>query len=123
KGLIENQIAEFYALDAASYPTDKQEDKQIKCIIGARSITDYSYEAWVTKHLVLSPVTTYELAGIEDVIYDHVIRRLCTLGMTLAQGVLAGAYLFTIAKETSTYIRGDTSIAVIRERGITLEPP
>lgn len=64
---------------------------------------------------------TYALAGIDYALWDNVVKRLFRPGMTLAQATLCGAYLFTLAKDSSIYVRGDTTIAVINENGIFLE--
>lgn len=118
RAITESELAGFYAADVATYP---DEEKRIKCIVTAYAKKSGTFHSWVTKHTVLSPVSTYELAGIEDALYDNVVKRFFRADMTLAQGALCGCYLFAVAKETSTYIRGDTSLVIITGDGVFSE--
>jgi hypothetical protein len=120
KTLVEGQLTAFYADNVSTYPSD---DKRLKFIITAYAIKSKAFRSWSTRHTTLVPIQTYELAGIEDALYGNVAKRLFVPGMTLSQTTLCGTHLFGVAKATSTYVRGDTSIAIINEHGVFMESP
>src|ERR1017187_4723667 len=54
-------------------------------------------------------------------LYDDIAARLYAPDKPIAQLILSGVYMFTIAENTSNCIKGPISVAVIRENGIFME--
>jgi hypothetical protein len=100
---------------------DPDEDKWFKLFIGAVSKTTKESNVWATENVRLRTIGDSELIGWDEPLYAGTMRRLCRPKMTAAQAVLAGIYVLTIAEESSNYVGGDTSVAVIRENGIWME--
>lgn len=122
KQLVEKRLAPFYSNDVAVYPTEDI-NKVHKFIIAARCRATGTFEVWGSRHTTLIPVTAYELAGIEDDLYDRVAKQLYRDGMSFAQAMMAGVYLLSVAESTSSFIRGPIQVAAVWERGIELENP
>ncbi len=120
KRVMEGRLPNFYANEVANYPCDDS-DKLHKFIVGAYSPANKQFAVWASAHTRLIPVTSYELAGVEDNLYDYLAQRLYKPSMTFPQAILAGLYLLTVAEATSTYVRSPFRVAVISERGIEME--
>jgi hypothetical protein len=118
--IVQNEIRKLYRDDIPSYPAP-DEDKVHKFIVAARSETPNSCAVWGSRHSTLEIIKKPELAGIEDAVYDHVAKRVYFPNAKLPQAVLAALYVMVIGKETSTLIRGDVSVAVVRKDGIHME--
>src|SRR5438874_7631882 len=123
KQVVEQRLPSFYIQVAAHPAPDDIRQQEHKFIIAAYSKSDNNFEVWANRSTALIAVTSYELAGVEDVLYDHIAQRMFLPSMTFQQAVLAGLYLFTIAESTSTYIRGPIQVAAISENGISMEKP
>src|SRR5258705_3355145 len=120
KTLIEKRLPSFFKNEVANYPVP-DDDKLHKFIIAAYSNDSKQFEVWASRHTRLIPVTSYELAGVEDAVYEHVAKKLYRPDMEVAQAILAGCHLFAIAESTSSIIRSPISIAVIYEYGMWME--
>jgi hypothetical protein len=118
--VAEKELQDFYKRDVHLCPDP---NKEVKFIIAAFCSTTEQYEVWETFNIALSPISYDEptLVGWDEPLYKNTAKRLHSLGITVAQAVLAGVYLFTIAEATSNYIRSPFSIAVIRKSGIWME--
>ena len=121
KHLMERRLPAFYRQVADHPAPDEIKQHEHKFIVAAYSKSDKKYEIWASRSTALVPVTSYELAGVEDVLYDHIAQRMFTPKMTFHQAVLAGLYLFTIAESTSTYIRTPIHVAAVSEAGISMD--
>jgi hypothetical protein len=120
RNIVEKRLAHFYSNDVATYPTE-DENKVHKFIIAARCKTTGEFEVWGTRHTTLVPVTSYELAGVEDDLYDHIAKRLYHDRITFSQAMIAGVHLFSVAESTSTFIRSPIQVAAVWKNGIQLE--
>jgi len=118
--VTERTLADFYAFDVSlsSLPDD---DKFFKFIFAASCPSTGTYGAWFSANVTLCPMQSFELAGWDEPLYVNVGRRFYTKGISIAQAVLAGVYLMTIAEGTSQYVRGPISVAIIRDNGIWME--
>jgi hypothetical protein len=119
QALIESELEDFYARDVALCP-DPPEEKRVKLFIAA-AIPNAEYEVWVTEGIRLRPIQEHELNGHQEPLYEATAKRLYSSGMTIAQAILASIYVLTIAEETSNYVRGPMSVAVIDKHGIWME--
>jgi hypothetical protein len=122
KRLIENRLPNFFATEVSNYPA-ADEDKLHKFIVAAYSPSSREFDVWRSHGTRLMSVTSYELAGVEDALYDYNARRLHTPDMTFPQAILASLYLFSIAESTCTHIRNPFQVAAIWEDGIMMEKP
>lgn len=120
KRIMEQRLPDFYSNDVANYPCTDAE-KLHKFIVGAYSPASKAFAVWASSHTRLIPVTSYELAGVEDKIYDYLAQRLYRPDMTFSQAILAGLYLLTVAEATSSYVGGPYRVAVVSARGIEME--
>jgi hypothetical protein len=113
----EEALAHFYAHDVKLYPGKK---KEVKFFIGAWHQPSGEYGVWVTENVRLRRLPKDEalMFGCEEPIYWLTAKRLFSEGMSTAQAILAGLYLFTIAEGTSNYIKGPFSVAVVQSNGI-----
>lgn len=73
---------------------------------------------WKTVGPTCRQIHDVTLLGWEEPIYWREASRLYEPNLSTSTGILLGAHLFSIAKETSNVISGDTKVVVIRESGI-----
>ncbi len=116
----QRELQDFYARDVQFCPDP---NKDVKFMIAACCPMSKQYEVWETLNIVLSPIGYDEptLIGWDEPLYKNMAQRLHSASATVAQAVLAGVYVFTVAEATSNYIRSPFSVAVIRENGIWME--
>jgi hypothetical protein len=118
--VIESVLVEFYRNDVALCP-DPPDEKYLKFFIAASSPKVRQFNAWISENVRLRPLDKHELIGWDAPIYKLALRRLYGEKMSLSQAVLAAIYVLTVAKETSNYVGGALSLAIIRENGIWME--
>jgi hypothetical protein len=116
----EQTLEEFYKCDVQLCPDP---NKIIKFLIVASHPKSGQYQAWTTENIRLRPIPDDEplLLGWDEPLYKNIAKRLYSHDTTIAQAVLAGVYLFTIAEGTSQYVRSPFSIAVITGKSIWME--
>src|SRR5262249_22266668 len=88
KRIVERRLPTFYSNEVETFPGIDAESKLHKFVIAAWSPLSHTFEVWVSRFCNLVPISTYELAGVEDVLYDHMARRLYKPEMTLSQCLL-----------------------------------
>jgi hypothetical protein len=118
--MTESELLRFYEVDKlACLDSDKTTD----FVIGAVSTATGQYDAWTNKNTRLRPIgrDRPELVGWYQALYDDIAARLYTPDKSIAQVILSGVYMFTVAENTSNCIKGPISVAVIRENGIFME--
>jgi hypothetical protein len=120
KQLMERRLPHFFNLEVANYPC-ADEEKLHKFIVAAHSTVDRKFQVWASRNTVLIPVTSYEIAGVEDKLYDYVARQFYRPNMKFSQAILAGLYVLTVAESTSSYVRSPFQTAVIWAGGIETE--
>jgi hypothetical protein len=118
--VTERTLSDFYAFDVTLSPLPDDE-KCFKLIFAVSCPVTGAYGAWFSANVTLSPMGSFELAGWDEPLYVNVARRFYTDNLSIAQAVLAGTYLMTIAEGTSQYVRGPMSVAIIRDNGIWME--
>lgn len=122
KRVIENRLPHF-AREVENYPAiaDDPTSKLYKFIVAAYAPATKSFDVWSSRGNSLVSVSSYELAGVEETLYDYLAQRLYYPGMAFSQAILAGLYLLTVAEATSSYVRAPYRVAVISARGIEME--
>lgn len=112
----EELLASFYEKDVSLCP-----DKSLGMFVAAVPKKKVECGVWVQQNIRLVPVRKQELIGWEHALYANVSDRLCAITMTMPQAVLAAIYILTVAEQTSNYVRGPMSVAVVRDNGIWME--
>jgi hypothetical protein len=120
RDLVEIELAEFYRTDVALDQNKSEED--LTFLIAA--VVAGQYEAWRSQGIRLQPIQQYgaELIGHEEELYAAIARRHHYPRMQIVQAVLAGIHVLAIAEETSNYVRGPMSVAIVTSAGIKMPP-
>src|ERR1022692_2893005 len=114
--VIEDELGKFYVRHSEEITA-----YSIKLFIAAACLTTKEYEVWVTENQYLRPLRDAELIGYDATMYWVTTERLYQKDMTLSQAVLASVYVMVVGEESSNYIKGPFSLAVVRENGIWME--
>jgi hypothetical protein len=119
---LEDELALFYRNDVAICPDP---DKSIRLFVAASCPKSRGFNVWVSENAVLREIASDrpELVGWAHELYDETAKRLYAPQMSMAQAILASIYTLTVAKQTSNYVGGGLSVAVVRENGIWMENP
>lgn len=111
----------YHTRQVAFYPAEP-EQKQLRFVICMKGKSSSEVFLWRTDGTTIESVKDYALIGWEEAVYDHEVKWLYRSGIKMAQAVLLGIHLLTIAKN-SLYIGGDIQIIVVHENGMALEDP
>jgi 20S proteasome alpha/beta subunit len=114
--VIEDELGKFYEKHI-----DKNSGYPISLFIAATCLSTKEYEVWVAETQYLRPLRDAELIGYDASMYWVTTGRLYRKDMTLPQAILAAVYVLVIGEESSNYIKGPFSLAVVRENGIWVE--
>ncbi len=118
--LIQDQLLEFMRTEVEAYPARKA-SKHLRFIIGALASRTGECECWITKSSRLKKIDRFEIIGCEEPLYRFILERLFSKNLTVGQAVRLSVYLFMVAKKTSLYIDGPTSMAIVRDIAISME--
>jgi len=110
---------ELFKRDEVSTFSASEEDKYLGFLVAA--VSSEGYEVWVTKDQRLIRIDAYEVVGWEIPLYTHVLRKFFREQISVSQGVLAALYMLTVAENTSNYVKGPFSVAIVRQNGIFIE--
>ncbi len=117
---IEHTLKGFYYSDVAVCPAPP-EDKQIKLLIAVSLPERNACRMWVSENIRLRRIETFEVIGYAEALYVQSLKKLYKNSLSLAQGVLIGVNVLTLAEETSIYIKSPFSVAVVRGNSIAME--
>jgi hypothetical protein len=119
---LETELALFYSIDVAAC---LDQDKSVEFIIGVTCPSTNEADIFLTENIRLRPAKNWELIGFDLPLYKDLAKRLYPKkgSMTINEGILAGVYLLMVAGQTSNYVGGETSVAVIRPDNIWIELP
>lgn len=115
--MTEETLVEFYANDVRVHPA---QDKYVKFLIAAFSKRSGAYEAWITENARLHRIEEFEILGWDEALYKTVASRVYQSCLNTAYALVCGTYLFGLAKDTSNYVGGATSAALIGSNGIQM---
>jgi len=118
KLFIHGELLDFQRSEAVLYP---RKERRMQFLIAARMHNDRSYAVWKTTASRLAEVRDLALVGWEEPLYEAIAKRLYRADLTLEQAELAAAYVLTIGEETSNFIRGPMTVAIVRDSEIRLE--
>jgi hypothetical protein len=118
---VESELERFYEHDIALYPASNEDDKALEFLVAAAFPEKGQCGAWTTEHIILRPIEDCELLGWKIDLYKHISKRFYAPEMSIAQAFLAGIYLCSVAEETSNYIKGPLSVAIVWPGSITMQ--
>jgi hypothetical protein len=118
--VTQKTLEDFYKKDVKLCP---HPDKRVKFLIAASHRKSLQYQVWITENIRLNPISKNEptLMGWDEPLYVALAKKFFSPTASPSQTILSGVYLFTIAEETSNYIKDPFKIAVIRGSGIWME--
>jgi hypothetical protein len=112
--LLEDELALFYSHDLAP-------EQSMKLFIAVSCPEAKEYKVWVSCQHILKELSDVELIGWEHPLYKLTATRMYRPNMSLQQAVIAAVNVLVIGAESSNYIKGPFSLAIIRENGIWIE--
>jgi hypothetical protein len=125
---IRRFVRDYYKTDVALSPAHP-DDKKLGFVVCLRSKSTGQLLLWRIEDLHVRSVSDLTLLGWEDLLYWREATRLYNLNGVItempsnSEAILLGVHLFSIAKETSNVISGDTKITVVRNDGIHMLNP
>lgn len=90
-------------------------------IVCVKDKNQEDFGLWIIRDTDVSPIERYEMIGWEENLYRREVEWLYQGTPWIAQGVLLGLRLFTMAKDTSNYVGGPTQVIIVRDNGIHAE--
>jgi 20S proteasome alpha/beta subunit len=121
RGNIRNLLLDFHENEVALYPANIKDDKLNHCLVCIKPKESEDIFLWELRGSVIVPVADYSLLGIGEAIYRHELKRLYRGRPRGFQAVLLGSHLFSLARETSNYVGGETDIIFVHRNGMTVE--
>lgn len=115
---IRDLLLEFHSNEVALYPSDSATDKLSDFLICIKPVDAPDVFLWESHGSAIAPVGDYALLGIGAAIYRHELQKLYQPRALRQQVILLGIHLFSLAKETSNYVGGNTDIIIATDRGI-----
>ena len=112
--LLEDELAKFYT-------NDVPQGESIELFIAASCPATKEYKVWISYYHILKELVDVELVGWDEPLYRVTASRLYRKDMTLPQAILAAVYVLVVGEESSNYIKGPFSLAVVKENGIWIE--
>ena len=70
-------------------------------------------QVWETRSSRLIPFEKYALLGWEEELYRRSVDRLFRVPLPISRAIPLAMYLFSLAEDTSNYVRGPVSVAVL----------
>ena len=131
RGLRGRQVAtldEFLALAEASliclHETDVRlqpgKNKSVRFIVAAHCSSTKEYDAWYSRNVRFQSIKEFEIPGWDEPIYRTLAQRLYTPDPGSGYALICGAYLFRLGQETSNYVGGPISAAVVEPNGMVM---
>jgi 20S proteasome alpha/beta subunit len=81
-------------------------------------------QVWETKSTRLVAVEKYALVGCEEHLYRRAVDRLFRAPLPISRAIPLAMHLFSLAEDTSNYVRGPISVAVVTNTSpILIENP
>jgi hypothetical protein len=117
---IETELGQFYVTDVHLCPDP---EKSVRFLIAAACRVSQQYECWTTKNITLCPIPndSVQLLGWDEALYQGIANKFFHQKMSVAQAILAGVYLFTVAGSTSNYVKEPFAVSVVKWDGIWRE--
>jgi hypothetical protein len=119
RDFIRQEMMDFNAREASSY---SRKDREMRFVIGARSLGPAAAGAWVTSASRLTPIDGSTLIGWEDYRYTDVLTRLYRPGIPIGQGIFLGLHLMSLAEQTSNYIKAPVTVVTVKDHELKTIP-
>jgi 20S proteasome alpha/beta subunit len=119
---IQDYLLAFMKDEASLYPKDQ---RAMRFIIAARLAEELptppainvlglgEARVWETRSSRLVPLKKYALVGWDEELYRRAVERLFRNPLTISQAIPLAMYVFALAEDTSNYVRGPISVAVV----------
>jgi len=120
KQFLGRELLDYDRHEIGHYPRSQ---RLMQFVVGARTRGDGTYAIWRTQGSRVLEVRDFTVVGWEEPLYSAIAKRLYKQNLTLEQAELAAMYVLIIAEETSNYVHGPMSAAVIRQSGMRIEAP
>lgn len=118
--VIQDVLLDYMRTEVKAYSAPIR-SKYLRFVIGAYDPEKREAECWVTKSSRLKPIEDFQLLGCDEDIYHYFMKRMYGSALSIGKAVRLSIHVFLMAKKTSLYIDGPTSIAIIRDIGIAME--
>jgi 20S proteasome alpha/beta subunit len=118
KIIIEKRLKEFLSSEVVT-KTVSEQDRLPQFLIALRSRITSEIGAWRSALDKLIPIKDHALIGCAKDVYKHVVKERYSTSISITRAILLGIDVFRLAKETSNYIGGPTSVVIVRPAGIT----
>jgi len=117
---LQTILASFYSSDhVKSYPVDWNDaNTAVSGVICIRVIRTSKVLLFRFSRTIVLPVKDFVLKGIEEPIYQHIVKRLYRPGLNLLQAEMLGLHLLTEAGSTSNQIGGLTRVVWAMDHGM-----
>lgn len=114
-------LLDFHANEIALYPSDSAGDKLNHFLVCIKPNDSTDLFLWELRGSVIVSVGDYTLMGVGAAIYKHEIKKLYRGMPRKLQAMLLGIHLFSLAKETSNYVGGQTDVISVSDTGMKQE--
>lgn len=124
---IKRFVRGFHQTEVALSPAHP-DDKNLDFVVCLRNKNSDNLSLWKISNLHVSTVSDLTLLGWEEALYWREAKRLYHLkdavtAPSSSEAILLGVHLFSLAKDTSNVISGDTRILVVRSDGVHVLNP
>lgn len=134
KSETQNLLLRFMKDEASLYP---RSERAMRFVIAARLIPELpadkkskivlgpgAAQIWETRSSRLVEFKKYALIGWDEELYHRAATRLFSAPLPISKAIPLAMYLFSLAEDTSNYVKGPVSVAVITASSpIAIEPP
>jgi len=114
----ERVLREFYSVDVALCPDS---NKSLEMFFAVAAPQKRECGAWQQRNVRLCPVSKPQLIGWGHALYTTILDRLAVGATSLSQSLLTAIHVLSLAEQTSNYVRGPMSVAVVKANGIWME--
>jgi hypothetical protein len=112
KRRLQEELSSFLKNEAVLYPPAQRD---MKYIIAASAKERNEYAVWVTASSRLRDIEKHKLVGWDEELYRYSIDRLFKEDIPISRAIPLGMYLFSLARNTSTFVGGKTSVLIITD--------
>jgi len=125
---IRDALNEFLDNEVRLYPDDSENEKRSNFLVCVKPKAKTGFSLWQIHGSALFPVADYSLMGIGSTLYMHELKALYNANNVIKDGkavnrfgripaLLLGIHLFSLAKDTSNYIGGETDAIFVFNDG------
>lgn len=125
-GYLRDAARDYHEHEVALYPEDSDRDKRTQFLVCIKPKDVMGLSLWQIHGPIVTPVGDYALLGYGSALYKYELKKLYEANNAIRKGkttnrfnqvraLLLGIHLFTLAKDTNTYIGGDTEAIYVFE--------